>query len=636
MTDTQKFPSPAALLTAALVLASFTVSLFFEGYRDIHYAPAILCILAASALCVLPALVAGRLDLPRAPAASALFALWLYITISLSWSTVPYASLVTYLVFTAAPLAFFAPLLSPARAGMLKALAAGLMAALAVLAAWAVIQYAALPGIYGPRAHHPLPSPNNLAGLLNLGLLPALALFLCQQDKRREAAACALFLLLFAGLVATQSRGGLIGALAACAVMTAVLRPPARKILIPAASAAALFLALGALGHMDFATRLAALAAPLRDEPSLARLAIWEGTWRMVRDHMWLGTGFGTFYLYYPSYRLPGPDNSTGNWAHMDPLQYWAEMGIAAPVLFYLLCLAVLLRTVAAVRALPPGAPERAAIMGPTCGLAAMVLQSHADFNLYVMPVLIVSGAWLACWYDRTSRALPAAPAYASIALAGGRKLLMAASCIALVGLLSLMAASSALGQYHLNRARLLIAGGLPEQFTAAIAEAEKWAPRSFIDPEIQLAALYIDLLAPGAAALFTQEEKQSLFIQARDLLDAAQSANPAFAEIDYKRGQLYTEADPALEPDAGDIAAASLETALRKNPMHARARQALAELYIARGRVDRADELLERGLQYPHSEEAGQSFATLRARIAPLVDISRAYSPTTGKEPPP
>ena len=37
-----------------------------------------------------------------------------------------------------------------------------------------------------------------------------------------------------------------------------------------------------------------------------SRLALWKATWAMIHDHAALGTGYGTFYLFYPQYRLPG------------------------------------------------------------------------------------------------------------------------------------------------------------------------------------------------------------------------------------------------------------------------------------------------------------------------------------------
>jgi hypothetical protein len=45
-------------------------------------------------------------------------------------------------------------------------------------------------------------------------------------------------------------------------------------------------------------------------------------------------TGIGTFYLYYPAVNT-GDYFSTGRMAHSDPLQFWAEMGVLAPLLFY-------------------------------------------------------------------------------------------------------------------------------------------------------------------------------------------------------------------------------------------------------------------------------------------------------------
>ncbi len=657
--DVKQYLKPDILAGIVLVLTAFGISMFFEGFRDIHYAPAALCLLVFSCMCIIPSLWRG-LEIPKEPAAALLFAFWFYVTLSLSWSSVPYASLVTYLVFIACPLAFFAPLLSNGRESMTKALALGLMAAIIVAAGWAVIQYAFFQDIYGPRAHHPLPSPNNLAGLINLALLPALAFYLSDRifypptqpsPRRGEGLAGAslpllggglrrlgalapgrswvgglLALVLFAGLLATESRGGLLSAIIAAGILIAVMRPPLQKTLISVAAAAAIFLLIGSVNKMGFAGRLSDLASFSSDAPSLARIAVWKNAWRMALDHFWLGAGFGTFYLYYPGYREPGFDNSTGNWAHMDPLQYWAELGAAAPLLFYGLCFAVLIRTARAVKALPPEeAGERAAITGLFCGLFAMVLHTHADFHLYIMPILIVTGAWLALWYVLTARALADAP-WIPVPLPGWQRPFMAGVTVIIAGLIAVMAVSSAAGQYHLVRAQGLIQNGQVEQFTAAIEEAERWAPSSFIDPEVQLAALYIDLLGENASALFSPEEQKHLYEQTIALLDIAESQNPPWAEVDYKRGLLYKNASRDLDPAGQEKALAALERAIVKNPMHFRARQELALLYIRQGHVEKAWVTLETGLKYPHPLSVKDDFFPIMGSIEGLVKIKRDY----------
>ncbi|MCB9990609.1 MAG: O-antigen ligase family protein [Rhodospirillales bacterium] len=623
--------TPQTITSTLLVLAAFGLSLFFGGVRDLEYAPAIIALLLLACIGIIPAFKQG-LRLPAAPAAIILFAFWLYVTLSLSWSTVPFVSLVTYLIITALPLSFFTVLLSPQRDRLAPLLAGSLWAAICVLSLWAVIQYVFLQDAFGDRAHHPLPNPNNLAALLNLGLIPALAFLIGTKDRDRTYLALLIVsAVLFAGLVATESRGGLLSALIAAAVLAIILRkePPVlwQRLLGIAITAAIIFNMVSFFGGYDLAPRLAALAAPGTDEPTVARLAIWDGALKMLQDHLWRGTGLGSFYLYYPSYRLPGADNSIGHWAHMDPLQFGTEMGIIAPLLLYALIAAIAVRSIRALKALPVGAPERTAIAATASAFLALMLHSHVTFNLYIMPILIVCGIGLAYWYSATTKALgDEQTAFRPVTLEAWQKPFMAGITLAIAGLIGIMAASSAAGQYHLLRAQSLLAQGMTDQFTTAIENAERWAPRSFIDPEMQLAGFYIDLLGKDTVHLFTPEEQQSLYLQSKDLLDIAQSQNPPWAEIDYKRGKLYSVINEGFEPEARTMAISALQTAIEKDPMHFTARQDLASLYIRRGHVDKAHNVLEDGLAYPHSPAVETAYQTVMVQIEPLLKLKQDY----------
>src|SRR5690606_25830174 len=94
-------------------LAGWFISLFFTGAGNVLFAPALILLLAAGAFCIVPALWHGR-RMPRAGSAVALYAFWLYIALTLPFSTVPFNSLMTCFVFLGMPLAFIGPLLLPA------------------------------------------------------------------------------------------------------------------------------------------------------------------------------------------------------------------------------------------------------------------------------------------------------------------------------------------------------------------------------------------------------------------------------------------------------------------------------------------------------------------------------------------
>ena len=625
----KSYISPAPFFGTLLVLAAFGIAMFFEGYQDLHYAPAALSLLVFACLAIIPSFYKG-LKVPSAASAVLLFIFWLYVTMSLSWSTVPFASLVTYLIFIALPLTFFAPILSIDKEKWLSLISSGLFCCLIAAALWAVIQFVFYQDVFGNRAHHPLPNPNNLAGLLSLGFIPSLALLLYAKDKSWTLLlSLGLSLLFISGMIATQSRGALIACLIASILLIILLRKHSpnlmqRALLFVVPSTIAFF-AMDTITGLEFTTRLIGLSEGSNDGALAARLAIWASSFEMVKDFMWLGAGFGTFYLYYPHYRQAGPDNSTGNWAHMDPLQYWAEMGITAPILFYAIALFIIIRTIKSLKAGDVSVNNRFLITTSFCALCGLFIHTHFTFNLYVMPILITAGTYLAIWYYATSKALPDT-SYVLIELSKWQKPFMVFVTCAIALLIGAMSISSAVGQHHLLKADSLLRKGLPEQFVNTIALAEKWAPRSFIDPEVQLASFYNDLIDVGASTLFTTEEQQSLYVQTQELLHIASEMNPAWSEIDYKRGVMYKTVNPEFEPDAEALAIKSLEIAVIKNKQHYPARRLLSELYLRKGKVEDAYNVIRDGLAYPHTEEVAKEHKRFMKDIKGLVDIKRAY----------
>ncbi len=615
---------PSIIIGTLSLLGAFGLSLFFEGYQDIIYAPATLLLLVPACLIILPSFWTGA-QIPASATALLMFLFWLYVTFSLSWSSVPFSSLITYLVFISLPLVFFTLLMGRNRETWLKTGTTALMLALGILSGWAILQSTVFLQEFGSRAHHPLPNPNNLAGLLNLGLLPAMAWFLFPGKKKSlHYAALALTLILFTGLLATQSRGGLISFLIAAPLLFMSLQTTIKQnwksFVLLLVLTGSLFSFMQTTTTAPLSDRMAELSTPLEDTTITSRIALWKATGAMVQDHPWLGTGFGTFYLYYPAYRPPLIDNSAGYWVHMDPLQFWAEMGIAAPLLFYALLIAVLLRTFRSLRATEPDSPLRPAIMGLFCGLLALLLHTHVTFHLYVMPILIVCGVWLAAWYALTAKALKdQTTSFLTASLENWQKPFMAVVTVSIIGLIALMTISSSVGRYYLMEAKNNIGQAGIESFMTNIQKADKWAPGSFIDPEVHLAGLYIDILtAPGG--LLNQEEQDDLFQQTLALLDGAESMNPAWAEIDHKRAKLY-----AVTGDKAQ-AATYWQRAIAKNSRHFRAREELANIYVSNGNPAMAYDILEEGLQYPHPANVQQTYTAILKNIEDIAMIQKLH----------
>ncbi len=599
--------SPQALLVTILILTAWTAGLFFNGYSQILYFPAILALLATCCATLIPAIRHG-ITFPVSAPALFLIGLWLCITLSLAWSTVPFSSFITWLVFLSLPLCFFMFAMpdDPAPAATARA---ALTAGTVVLALWTCIE-----SFFSERPVWPMADPNNLASLLNLALLPALAMAIA----RRECRYAILAAILFAGVVATQSRGGFLCFLAAgiplCIALRSDIRANRGCCLKLAAAGAVIFALMQLHAHAPLAKRLAALGGP---EPNVnARFAIWKATAHMIASHPWRGTGFGTFYLYYPAFRLPA-DDSMGSWAHNDPLQLWAETGPLAPLLLYGLMIATAWQSLKAMRTALP--VERAVTAGISCGLLAVALHMHMEFDFYIMPTLMVCGVWLAAFHKLTNGRTIA------ITVTGWQPTFLMTATIVAAGLVALCGASSAAGQYFRTQAQAAIAHGDVNGFLNANEKARRFGPATYIDPDVQLAGFYIDMLANPMTGL-TGADRKSMFESARALLDRAEKLNPAWSEIDRKRARLYDGDLADWLPNAKEQAIKSWQAAIAKNPMNFRARYELAQAYLARGDAINADMALSGGLRYPLDGDVTKPYYDLLQRVKPLARVQQEY----------
>jgi len=88
------------------------------------------------------------------------------------------------------------------------------------------------------------------------------------------------------------------------------------------------------VGHDVFMERIMSIANPT-DTSSALRLALWESTLNMIKDHPFLGIGWGAYWMVYPAYDIFVVNAGTKIFhAHNMFLNYAAEIGIPGALVF--------------------------------------------------------------------------------------------------------------------------------------------------------------------------------------------------------------------------------------------------------------------------------------------------------------
>jgi putative inorganic carbon (HCO3(-)) transporter len=203
-----------------------------------------------------------------------------------------------------------------------------LVAASALAALYGLVQF--LSGA-AERASGPIPDPNDFAYMLAT-VIP-IAIFLAREDRGRRVLWGLATLLLFGAVLATLSRGALIGLLAL--LLWAVLT---RRI----GFAGTLSLVLSSLVLVGLALTLwsSVINERLEEKNRIgaanveSRAAFWSAAERMSMDHPLLGVGPGNFSVEAKNYVRNSPIELEDPLVHNSYLEILAEDGPFALLLF--------------------------------------------------------------------------------------------------------------------------------------------------------------------------------------------------------------------------------------------------------------------------------------------------------------
>jgi len=230
----------------------------------------------------------------------------------------------------------------------------------------------------------PYVNRNHFAGFAELVLPLALVPLVLGRVRRERWPIVGLFAVLPIGtLFLSASRGGIVsfGAELGVLVLVMILRRTMGKQLL--AGAAVLLVALLLVFWLGVGQILQRLSSTQILEVSSGKRASMRGdTWRIFRDHPFVGTGLGTLQIVYPPYETLY-DGKIVNHTHNDYLEALAETGIAGGLCCAWFIGVLLAKSLKRLRQLNNSFAGALQLSG-FVACSGFLVHSLVDFNLYI------------------------------------------------------------------------------------------------------------------------------------------------------------------------------------------------------------------------------------------------------------
>ena len=582
-------------LAAALLFASIVASLFFHGFvADFFCATQILLLIC---LFLVALDVDGGFRIPRSALAIFVTLYWGWLALTLLWSPVPNYSKVTFWWLGSLPLVFWLYTLGAEKERLWRTVAIPVLALAVVMAGHGVYQF----GVHQWEPKSVFLDINSYAAFIALVALPAAGYFLivANNDGKSRRSALALGLVVFVltfAIAITGGRGVALSCLVALVVLLVVAfkkvgyRPVA--VLTGIVAVAAVIGNLGAQGRT--VDRLVTVLDPAK--AGFERFLIWDSAWQMLKQAPWFGSGLGTFSLLFPPFQKP-QDSSAGFMVHNDYLQLWLEAGLPALLLLVAIFLAASLMFVRSVR--NPSMPSRRLIeiTGLFCGLLVIAMHSFVNFNMYLLPTLIVTGLVLARFHwlvqeGGTAQVFIFNPdRYISPPI-----FRFIAGAVLLMPVLYFLAL--ALSTSYAKEGVALARAAKFDEADGALARAHRLAPDSDM-VLVSRADLYRHVIS--AAPPTAKRARRELFDSAVIDLDKAERLNPFRPDVAFVRARLYRQNPGLAGPTWQEKTFRAYERAIALQPRFYTARLEYALFLLQLTQGGRAREVLERGVDFPY-----------------------------------
>ena len=546
---------------------------------------------------------------------------WLIWLVMLVWvSHTPYSSWFYFWTLSGLPIALLAWQLLDQPDMVWALLRKGLWLGAAVfslLGTWQVL------GGEVVRAHGPMADPNAYAAALNLLWFPLAARFLSVdwQETSRLSSFARGVVLLSIGLAffSANSRGAMLSWLLVVPSLFWFNRRCTQF-----KGKAFLLLGLWALafGLMKLVTNYNfAQAAAFSSSSFAARWLIWRSTWSMIEAHPWLGSGLGTWSLFYPAFRDNREWNTSGYYAHNDYLQFAAEGGVTTLVLF-LVGMILVIRLLWRLLKREEKQTAQVEAIGLLLGVAAISVHAFVNFIFYHAFINIVAGLFIGRALQVSAgeerfRIIPLQSVSSGtrkliagllVAIAGGQLLLHG-----LAGMLN----SNNLAINALHR----VYPAMTEDELARLIHAirpNELAPQNLL--------LHNMTEAINMAGLFGKDSQRAVLIETEKAYDIAREHASNRTQLGAEEAMMLIENRKLLpEGEALKRAERIAIDNLRIDPRHAESILALAEVQFAQGHKGAGQSILAQAIPL--------LFRIRDRRLLEVVYVKHWLAPATNPE---
>jgi O-antigen ligase len=580
----------ARFFIPALFLFSFCAALMpFQAYQAHSF---LLAFLLLAAIVIWAVYNAPMQNIKINAVSLTGFLFWFLALISVLLSEIPLTSFIYFCFFSAMPLTFLLTQCARQKDFFFRVLLASGATIFAALALFSLAQYFFLPGwLHKGLIHWPLADPNSLAALYALAFFASLGVFLTSKNPFVNKAALFLSLLYLVPIFLTGSRGVLI----AFGIALAGFCIPARHFIRSKAPALILLSIIAAISFFLCDWLKSDIAKSPLDtvfsgsDPFTQRLAIWRAAFNIARDHLWHGTGIGTFFLYYPAYR--NADYSTAGFtAHNDLLQFFSEMGFLAPILIYGLGVSAIFKTIRCTEHLSMSDPRRIFLLLPFFALCGLFVFAHINFPFNILPILMMAGLYLGFWYTQVENIVPSQK---QINLSP--RFLKTAFIFAL-GVVAYSFTLLQTSEILVDQARLAVYKNDLKTFANDINLAGRLTGNRNARALTLAASVPLSILEGADGPLLEETEREKIFRQADRLLKAAHQWNPRLASPFYYQARLVKTRREM------DQAEGLLKQALMLDPLHEPSRRMLADFLLKKKDKKAALALLKEGIEWPNA----------------------------------